>query len=157
MILARQARILAFAARILACVRLRTHELSRVGKLRSVPELPATDERAARVRAALAYKFPSTGDAKVRAATQAAALGWDYDRNSRPFYSLIDGDEALWRAKVDRLAEVTGVPRWFFDFGFRPPVKTGAQELRKEITDLRVLVGSLAADVARLTEGRGER
>jgi len=103
-------------------------------------------ERAARVRAALAYKFPS-GRTGVSIADQAKAIGENYPSANRRWRRLLSGDPDLFAEKADAIAAATGVPKWFLDYGFAPP---DDDNLAADITELRAIVFHFGAEVVRL-------
>lgn len=112
-------------------------------------------ERAARVRAALAFKFPSAGPHKVKVPEQAKALGWDHSANNRAIYRLLDGDARLFDEKLETLVAVTGVPRWFLEHGFAPPVETGETEIRLQLAMLERTLSQRLADLERQMHAAG--
>lgn len=128
------------------------------------------EERAARVSAALAYRFPFRGPNSRSAIDQARELGFHTtghpttpSRNKR-WTQLLAGDATQYDQARDKLVEVTKVPRWFFERGFAPPPgRRAAPDLTKLEAKLDALLDLFSSPapqdaidrLRRLLEDRG--
>lgn len=95
-------------------------------------------EIASRVRAALAYANIYAKDSEEEVGISPATM------------ARIISPTAPRGASLDELRMVAGacgVPLWFLEYGWSPPVKTGEEEMRERMADIEAAVRALGATV----------
>lgn len=115
------------------------HDVSDTGKVADEPTFDLA--LAARFRAAFAYKG-------MKPAAIANALGV----STRTVNRLETGRSEIDLAMQRTVIGLTGVPAWFLEYGFAPPVETGEEDLRQELNDTRDELQALLERVARIDQ-----
>lgn len=103
-----------------------------------------SSDTAKRVRAALAYAGIDVKESKEKTGVTYATM------------QRIVSPTNPRGASLDELRQIAdhcpGVPRWFLEYGFAPPVETGETDLRQEVSDTRAELASLSRTVASLSQ-----